>query len=82
MVTNLNSIDIFLEYDQLVKYNLEVNWDKQTIQFTRCLKEYRIQYQNIIFISKARRIQLMGDINTKHQEIGKEPDPTNPNQKS
>ena len=36
VVIELNSIDIFLEYDWLVKHNPEVNWDKETIQFTRC----------------------------------------------
>ena len=40
-VTDLNSIDMFLGYDQLIKYNPKVNWDKGTIYFTRCLKEYR-----------------------------------------
>ena len=32
---------MFLGYDWLVKYNLEVNWNKGIIQFTRCLKEYK-----------------------------------------
>jgi len=36
VVIELNSMDIFLEYDWLVKHNPEVNWDKETIQFTRC----------------------------------------------
>lgn len=27
----LNSIDIFLEYDWMVKYNLELNWNKGII---------------------------------------------------
>jgi len=43
-VTDLNSMDMFLEYDWLVKHNSEVNWDKRIIQFTRCLREYRIQH--------------------------------------
>ena len=34
-VTNLNSINMFLEYDWLIKYNPEVNWDK---------KQYGLQY--------------------------------------
>ena len=42
----------------LVKYNSEINWNKRAIQFTRCLKEYKIQYQNILFKSKTRRIML------------------------
>jgi len=30
VVINLNSTDMFLEYDWLVKHNPEVNWDKET----------------------------------------------------
>ena len=41
VVTDLNGIDIFLEYDWLVKHNLEVNWSTGTMQFARCLKIYR-----------------------------------------
>jgi len=77
VVTDLNGTDIFLEYDWLVKHNPEVNLGKRTIQFVRCLREYRIQYQNIIFISKTRRLQLMKDIDKEHQEIGKKSDLTN-----
>ena len=29
------------------------------MQFTRCLREYRIQYQDIIFISRTKRLQLI-----------------------
>jgi len=35
-VTNLNSMDMFLEYNWLVKHNPELNWNKRTIQFMRC----------------------------------------------
>ena len=38
---NLNGIDMFLKYDWLFKYNLEVNWNTETIQFTRCPKKCR-----------------------------------------
>ena len=31
-VTDLNSTNMFLEYDWLIKYNPEVNWGKGTIQ--------------------------------------------------
>ena len=55
-VMDLNSIDMFLEYDQLAKHNSEVNWNKITIQFTIYLKEYRTQYQDIAFTSKTRRV--------------------------
>ena len=30
-VTNLNSINMFLEHNWLVKHNLEVNWNMGTI---------------------------------------------------
>ena len=62
VVINLNSINIFLKYNQLVKHNLEVNWNKEIIWFTKCLKEYKIQHQNILFISKTRKIKLTEEI--------------------
>jgi len=36
-VMDLNCMDMFLEHDWLVKHNPEFNWDKETIQSTRCL---------------------------------------------
>ena len=36
VVIDLNSMDIFLEYDWLIKHNPEVNQNRETIQFTRC----------------------------------------------
>ena len=57
VVTDLNSMDIFLEYDWLIKHNPEIYWNTGTIWFTRCSKEYRTQHQDILF--KNRRIQLM-----------------------
>jgi len=41
-VTDLNSIDIFLRYNWLVKHNPEVNWNTRTIWFIRYLRECRI----------------------------------------
>ena len=52
---DLNSMDIFLEHNQLAKHNPEVNWDKGTIQFMRCLKTCKTKYQDIMF--KTRRAQ-------------------------
>ena len=43
----------------------------------RCLKECKIQHQNIIFISKTKRIQLTEDIDKEYQEIDKKLDLTN-----
>ena len=37
-VMDLNSIDMFLGYDWLVKHNPEVDWNKETMWFTRCPK--------------------------------------------
>jgi len=37
-VMDLNGTNIFLGYDWLVKHNSEVDWNKGTIQFTRCPK--------------------------------------------
>jgi len=48
VVIDLNSIDMFLGYDWLIKHNPEDNWNKGTIQFTRCSKRYKIQYQYYI----------------------------------
>ena len=48
-VTNLNSADMFLGHDWLVKHNLEVNWKDGKIKFTRCLSLYRIKHQDIKF---------------------------------
>jgi len=47
VVMDLNGTNMFLEYDWLVKHNPEVNWNLGTIQFTRCLKTCKIQYQDI-----------------------------------
>jgi len=55
VVIDLNSTDIFLKHNWLVKHNPEVNWDKETIWFMRCLKTYRTRHQNITF--KTRRAQ-------------------------
>jgi len=43
-VMDLNRMDMFLGHDWLVKYNPEVNWKEDKIQFTRCPKLYRIKY--------------------------------------
>ena len=44
----------------------------------RCLRMCRTQHQDIAFTLKARMIQPMEDMDKEHQEIGKEPDSTNP----
>ena len=66
---------MFLEHDWLVRYNLEVNWKEDIIQFTRCLRTCRTSHQDIMF--KTRWVQAMENQDNRQQEIGKELDPTN-----
>jgi len=56
VVMDLNGTDMFLGYDWLVKHNPEVNWNLGMIQFMRCPNECKIQHQDILFMSKTRRI--------------------------
>ena len=77
VVMDLNSTDMFLGYNWLVKHNPEVNWSTGTMWFTRCLKTYRTKHQNISFIPKNQRTQAEDQKNNEYQEIGKKPDPTN-----
>ena len=44
VVTDLNSTDIFLGHNWLIKHNLEVNWKDSKIKFTRCLGSCRIKH--------------------------------------
>ena len=41
---DLNGMNMFLEYNWLVKHNLEVNWNMGTIQFIRWPRNYGIQH--------------------------------------
>ena len=52
-VTDLNRTDMFLEHDQLVKHNAEVNWKNRIIKFMRCLESCKMKHQDIRF--KTRR---------------------------
>ena len=49
VVTDLNSMNIFLEHNWLVKHNLEVNWKNGKIKFTRCPGSCRMKHQDIKF---------------------------------
>ena len=49
VVTDLNSMDMFLGHDWLVKHNPEVNWKDGRIKFTRCSGLCRIKHQDIKF---------------------------------
>ena len=44
VVTDLNSMNMFLGYDWLVRHNSKVNWKEGIIQFTRCLRSYRTSH--------------------------------------
>ena len=74
-VMDLNRTNMFLGYNWLVKHNLEVNWKEDKIQFTRCPRSCRTNYQEIMF--KTRRAQAMDTQDNGQQKIGKEPDLTN-----
>jgi len=52
-VMNLNGMDMFLEYNWLVKHNPEVNCKNKTIKFMRCPESYTIKHEDIRF--KTRR---------------------------
>ena len=73
VVTDLNGMDIFLEYHWLVKHNLEVNQKKGTIQFTRYSRSCKTSYQDII-IFKTRRTPTMDTQDKEQQKIEKELD--------
>ena len=75
-VMDLNSTDMFLGYDWLVKHNPEVNWKNRTIRFTRCPEQYTIKHKDIRF--KTRRTKAMDTMEQDNGEIGKELDKTNP----
>ena len=49
---DLNGMNMFLGYDWLVKYNLEVDWNKGTKQFMRCPRIYKTKYQDISFFPR------------------------------
>ena len=48
-VTDLDTTDMFLGHDWLVKHNPEVNWKNSTIQFTRCPEHCIIKHKDIQF---------------------------------
>ena len=76
VVMDLDGMDIFLEYDWLVKHNLEVNWKNGTIKFTRCPGNCTMKHEDIWF--KTRRNKTIETTTMDNGEIGKEPDKTNP----
>ena len=75
VVMNLNSTDMFLGHNWLVKHNSEVNWKNRTIKFTKCLGSCTMKHQDIRF--KTRRIQAMEQMTQNNGEIGKKPNKMN-----
>ena len=75
VVMDLNGTNMFLEYNWLVKHNLEVNWKDRKIWFTKYLGFCKMKHQDIKF--KTRRTQVIEIIKKDNLEIGKEPDKTN-----
>ena len=69
-------MDMFLGYDWLVKHNPEVDWNKGIIKFTRCPRTCKTNHQDILFTSNKRTQAIEKD--KEQREIGKKPDPTNP----
>ena len=69
-------MDMFLGYDWLVKHNPEIDWNKGVMKFTRCPRLCKINHQDISFTSNWRTQAMEND--KEQQEIGKKPDPTNP----
>ena len=43
-VTDLNSTNMFLGHNWLVKHNPEVNWKNGMIKFMGCLGSYKMEY--------------------------------------
>ena len=54
-------MDMFLEYDWLVKNNPEVDWNKETMQFTRCPRTCKTNHQDISFTPRNQRTQTTDD---------------------
>jgi len=81
-VIDLNGIDIFLGHDWLVKHNLEVNWKKGTIRFTRCLESCMMKHKDIRFKTRRTKAKETKEtIKTTEQDnrkISKKADKTNP----
>jgi len=62
-VTDLNGTNMFLGHDWLVKHNPEVDWNKETIQFTQCPRTCRTNHQDIFFTPRNQRTMAMDNNN-------------------
>ena len=70
-VTDLNSIDMFLGHNWLVKHNPEVNWKNRTIWFTRCPESCKMKHQDIEF--KTKRTQATKTKNRTMEKLKRNP---------
>ena len=77
-VTDLDGIDMFLEYDWLVKHNPEVNWKNSTIKFMRCPDNCTMTHKDIQFNSRWTKEMVTNKTEQDNGKIGKEQDTTNP----
>jgi len=77
-VMDLDGTDMFLEHDWLVKHNPEVNWKNGTIKFTRCPDNCTMTHKDIRFNSRRTKETATDKTEQDNGEIGKELDPTNP----
>jgi hypothetical protein len=74
VITQLDSVDIFVGYDWLTKYNPTINWENGTIKFNRCPPECRTHHQDISLPIHLRQIKT----ETDDIDLEKETDNTNP----
>ena len=77
-VTDLDGTGMFLGHDWLVKHNPEVNWKNSTIKFTRCPGNCTMTHKDIRFNSRWTKETATNKAEQDNGKIGKEPDPTNP----
>jgi len=49
VVSGIMETDVFLGYDWLEKHNPEIDWKKETINFTRCPKNCYLAEQTTTF---------------------------------
>ena len=69
-------MDLFLEHNQLVEHNPEVDQKEGVIWFTRCPGHCKTEHKFIRFTPWSR--QLLPEEEEKSKGENKEPNPTNP----
>ena len=76
VVSEIKETDLFLGHNWLVEHNLEVDWKKRVIWFTRCLGHCKTEHESIWFTLWSKRLLPKEEEESKRGD--KEPDPTNP----